>query len=58
MGELLGQGRLAEFHQLKTAPTPGFYTVPNRAFAYRMQNGTHVAWMENPWWQQGDTRMA
>ncbi|MGY0652988.1 hypothetical protein ACW7GZ_14230 [Luteimonas sp. A537] len=58
VGELLGQERLAELHRLKTAPTPGFYTVPNRAFAYRLQNGTHVAWMGNPWWQQDDTRLA
>ncbi|GAA3927155.1 hypothetical protein [Luteimonas lutimaris] len=58
IGSVLGPARVAQLQQLKTEPTPGFYIVPNTSFAYRLQNGTHVAWMESPWWQQSDTRMA
>src|SRR5690606_25542578 len=37
IGAVLGPVRVAQLQQLKTKPTPGFYTVPNTLFAYRLQ---------------------
>ncbi|MCD7100414.1 hypothetical protein [Stenotrophomonas sp. MMGLT7] len=56
LAAVLGPGRVDELQRLKREPTPGYYVVPNRAFAYRLQSGTHVAW-EQPWWDGSNGTM-
>jgi hypothetical protein len=43
---------------LKTEPTPGYYLVANNSFAYRMNNGTQIAWRRDTLMAPDDTRFA
>lgn len=57
IAEVMGPMRVAELQALKTEATPGYYVVSNRSPRYGMQQGVHVAWNDNAWWNDRNGTM-